>query len=151
MNEELASRRAQVYLPTQFYLGPYFLESKPLMQTQILKPNEADEYYFEEGCFILELSNSPADPGVSIARARVKPGVTTKMHRLKGVVERYVILAGIGKVKVAGLEPQQVSAGNVVIIPPLCPQKITNIGTEDLIFLAICTPRFTEEVYQNMD
>ena len=42
------------------------------MQTQILKANEADEYYFDEGCFILELSNSPADPGVSIARARVK-------------------------------------------------------------------------------
>ena len=45
------------------------------MQTHILKANEADEYYFDEGCFILELSNSAADPDVSIARARVKPGV----------------------------------------------------------------------------
>ena len=67
------------------------------MQSQILKANEADEYYFDEGCFILELSNSPADPDVSIARARVKAGVTTKLHRLKGVVERYVILTGIRK------------------------------------------------------
>ena len=121
------------------------------MQTQILKAHEADEYYFEEGCFILELSNSPADPDVSIARARVKAGVITKLHRLKGVVERYVILSGIAKVEVAGLEPQQLSAGNVVIIPPLCPQRITNIGTEDLVFLAICTPRFTENVYENLD
>jgi len=121
------------------------------MKTQILKANEANEYYFEEGCFILELSNSPADPDVSVARARVKAGVTTKLHRLKGVVERYVILAGIAKVEVAELEPQQVSAGDVVIIPSLCPQRITNIGTEDLVFLAICTPRFTEEVYENMD
>ena len=121
------------------------------MQTQILKANEAEEYYFEEGCFILELSNSPADPELSIARARVKAGVTTKLHRLKGVVERYIILAGIGKVEVAGLEPQKVSAGDVVIIPSLCPQRITNIGTEDLVFLAICTPRFTEQVYENMD
>jgi mannose-6-phosphate isomerase-like protein (cupin superfamily) len=121
------------------------------MQPQILKANETDEYYFDEGCFILELSNSPADPGVSIARARVKPGVTTKLHRLTGVVERYIILAGTGKVDVAGLEPQQVSAGDVVIIPSLCPQRITNTGTEDLVFLAICTPRFTEEVYENMD
>jgi len=121
------------------------------MQTQILKTNEADEYYFEEGCFILELSNTPADPDVSVVRARVKAGVTTKLHRLKGVVERYVILAGIAKVEVAELEPQQVSAGDVVIIPSLCPQRITNIGTEDLVFLAICTPRFTEEVYENMD
>jgi mannose-6-phosphate isomerase-like protein (cupin superfamily) len=121
------------------------------MQTQILKANEAEEYYFEEGCFILELSNSSADLDVSIARARVKAGVTTKLHRLKGVVERYVILSGIGEVDITGLEPQQLSAGDVVIIPSLCPQRITNIGTEDLVFLAICTPRFTEEVYENMD
>jgi len=124
------------------------------MQTQILKANEANEakeYYFEEGCFILELSNSPADPDVSIARARVKAGVTTKLHRLKGVVERYVILSGIASVEIARQQPQQLSAGDVVIIPSLCPQRITNIGTEDLVFLAICTPRFTENVYENID
>ncbi len=121
------------------------------MQTQILKANEADEYYFDEGCFILELSNSPADPDVSIARARVKAGVTTKLHRLKGVVERYVILSGKGKVDVAGVERQQVAAGDVVIIPSLCPQKITNVGTEDLVFLAICTPRFAKEIYEDLD
>ena len=121
------------------------------MQTQIIKINEADEYYFDEGCYILELSNSPADPVVSIARARVKAGVTTKLHRLKGVVERYVIISGIGNVEVAELEPQQVSAGDVVIIPSLCPQRITNIGTEELVFLAICTPRFTKKAYENMD
>lgn len=121
------------------------------MQTQILKANEADEYYFEEGCFILELSNLPADPNVSIARARVKAGVTTKLHKLNGVVERYVILAGVGEVEVAKLKPQQVSTGDVVIIPSMCPQRITNIGSEDLVFLAICTPRFTKGVYENMD
>ena len=90
-------------------------------------------------------------PDVSIARARVKAGVTTKLHRLKGVVERYVILSGMGKVEVSECEPQQVSKGDVVVIPSLCPQRITNIGTEDLVFLAICTPRFTEQVYENMD
>ena len=121
------------------------------MKSQIIKPNEADEYYFDEGCFILELSNSPADPIVSIARARVKAGVTTKLHRLKGVVERYVILSGMGKVEVSECEPQQVSKGDVVVIPSLCPQRITNIGTEDLVFLAICTPRFTQIIYENMD
>ena len=121
------------------------------MQTQILKANEVDEYYFDEGCHILELSNSPTDPDLSIARARVKAGVTTKLHRLKGVAERYVILSGIASVEVAGQLPQQLSAGDVVIIPSLCPQRITNIGTEDLVFLAICTPRFTENVYENID
>ena len=121
------------------------------MQAQILKANEADEYYFEEGCFSLELSNSAADPEVSNARARVKPGVTTKLHRLTGVIERYVILAGSANVEINGLPPQPVSVGDVVIIPPLNPQRITNTGTEDLVFLAICSPRFTENVYEDID
>jgi mannose-6-phosphate isomerase-like protein (cupin superfamily) len=127
------------------------IEDTTPMQTQIVRSNEADEYYFDEGCFILELSNSLADPNMSIARARVKAGVTTKLHRLKDVVERYVILSGMGKVEVAECEPQQVSVGDVVVIPSLCPQRITNIGTEDLVFLAICTPRFTQIIYENMD
>jgi len=41
--------------------------------------------------------------------------------------------------------------GDVVVIPSLCPQRITNIGNEDLVFLAICTPRFTQKIYENMD
>ena len=35
------------------------------------------EYYFEEGCFIAELSNSPQYPDLSVARARVPVGVTS--------------------------------------------------------------------------
>ncbi|MGZ8137482.1 MAG: cupin domain-containing protein [Methylococcaceae bacterium] len=121
------------------------------MQAHILKANETEEYYFAEGCYILELSNSPVDPDASIARARVKPGVTTRLHRLKGVIERYVILTGHAEVEVGGLAPQQLSVGDVVIIPPLCTQRITNIGTEDLVFLAICSPRFTSGVYEDID
>ena len=121
------------------------------MLPHVLKSNDADEYYFDEGCFILELSNSPADPDVSIARARVEPGVTTKVHRLKGVVERYVILAGVAKVQIGLQEPQHLVVGDVVIIPALCPQSISNIGTEDLIFLAICSPRFTVEAYESLE
>ena len=117
----------------------------------ILKANEADEYYFDEGCFILELSNTLADPDVSIARARVKPGVTTRLHRLNDVVERYVMLAGSASVEVGGLPPQALSAGDVVIIPSQCPQRITNTGADDLIFLAICSPRFTRAVYEAME
>ncbi|UOA07143.1 cupin domain-containing protein [Methylobacter sp. S3L5C] len=121
------------------------------MQIQILKPDEADQFYFDEGCFILELSNSPEDPGMSIARATVKAGVTTKLHRLNGIVERYVILSGSAKVEVGESGEQQLSAGDVVIIPSLCSQRITNTGTEDLVFLAICTPRFTEKAYENIE
>jgi len=121
------------------------------MQAKILTTPETDEYYFEEGCFILELSNSEQDPQLSIARARVERGMTTRLHRLSHTIERYVILSGIGSVEVADLPAQTVSAGNVVIIPPLCTQKITNTGTDDLIFLALCTPRFQTQFYEDID
>ncbi len=121
------------------------------MQAQILKTPESAEYYFEEGCFILELSNSAQDPQLSIARARVKTGVSTRLHRLNGIVERYVILSGTGSVEVDDLPAQTVSAGNVVIIPPLCAQKITNTGEEDLVFLALCTPRFEKQYYEDIE
>jgi oxalate decarboxylase/phosphoglucose isomerase-like protein (cupin superfamily) len=41
--------------------------------------------------------------------------------------------------------------GDVVLIPPMCRQRITNTGSEDLIFLAICTPRFSNDVYEDIE
>ena len=109
------------------------------------------EFYTPELCFINELSNGDADPEVSIARARVAAGVTTRWHRLHGTTERYVLLSGNGRVEVGSLPAQNAGPGDVVIIPPGCRQRITNLGTEDLIFLAICTPRFRPEAYEDID
>lgn len=111
------------------------------MKPIIRLAKDVDEYYFQEGCFIRELSNSELDT-LSIAQARVEPGVTTRWHWLKGTWERYVIISGEGCVEVGELTPQTVGAGDVVIIPPSCRQRITNTGSVDLIFLALCTPRF---------
>ncbi len=109
------------------------------------------EYLFiAEGCYITELSNTPTDPDVSIAKARLVPGVTTTWHRLNGVTERYCILEGIGVVEIGQEPPRQVSAGDVVIIPPMMRQRISNTGKTDLIFLAICNPRFTPECYESL-
>ncbi len=116
--------------------------------SKILNADESKEYFFDEGCFILELSNNPDDPDVSIARARVKPGVTTQWHRLQGIIERYVMLSGTGLVEVGELPAQVVTVGDVVLIPEQCPQRIRNIGTDDLVFLAVCSPRFVPEAYQ---
>jgi mannose-6-phosphate isomerase-like protein (cupin superfamily) len=97
------------------------------------------------------LSNSADDPGVSIARARVVPGTTTRWHRLRGISERYVIIEGTGLVEIDSLPAQEVNVGDVVIIPPEARQRIGNAGPDDLIFLAICSPRFREEIYEDMD
>ena len=109
------------------------------------------EFYTPERCYIVELSNTPDDPDVSIARARVAPGVATRWHRLAGTAERYVIIEGRGRVEVGDLSPQEVGPGDVVLIPPARRQRITNVGDEDLVFLAICTPRFLPQAYEDID
>lgn len=121
------------------------------MKEAIKQQDINNEYYTPEKCYITELSNTPDDPDASIARARVEPGVTTRWHRLKDTVERYYIVNGKGCVEVGVLPPQEVTAGDIVIIPPMCPQRITNIGSEDLVFLAICTPRFSNNVYEDIE
>jgi mannose-6-phosphate isomerase-like protein (cupin superfamily) len=108
------------------------------------------EFYTPEKCHIVELSNTPEDPELSIARARVEPGVTTEWHRVTHTTERYVILEGKGCVEVDSLSPQEVGPGDVVLIPPSCRQRISNIGRADLIFLAICSPRFRPEAYEQL-
>jgi mannose-6-phosphate isomerase-like protein (cupin superfamily) len=109
------------------------------------------EYFFAEGCFITELSNSDDDPAVSIARARLEPGKTTRWHYLHGTSERYVMVQGAGLVEVGDLPAQHVSDGDVVIIPAGTRQRIRNTGETDLVFLAICSPRFTPAAYVDVE
>ena len=121
------------------------------MQEAIKHQNFSSEFYTPEKCYITELSNTPDDPNASVARARVEPGVTTRWHWLIGTVERYYIVNGRGRVEVGNLPPQEVITGDIVLIPPMCRQRITNIGSQDLVFLAICTPRFSNDVYEDIE
>ena len=89
------------------------------MTPRIIPLNPAREYFFDEGCFINELSNSADDAAVSIAQARD--------------------------------QVQAVQPGDVVIIPPLCRQRIANTGGSDLVFLAICSPRFRPGCYEDLE
>jgi mannose-6-phosphate isomerase-like protein (cupin superfamily) len=121
------------------------------MKEEVRRMNPGLEFYTPELCYINELSNIPSDPDISIARARVQAGVSTRWHRLLGITERYVILEGNGLVEVGELVPQEVKNGDVVIIPPKCRQRITNIGANELVFLAICTPRFRQDAYEDIE
>lgn len=109
------------------------------------------EYFFEEGCFIRELLNSEGDPDVSVARARVRSGETTRWHRLEGLRERYIILDGNGRVEVGTRPAHDVGTGDVVQIAPGERQRITNSGDRDLVFLAVCTPRFSVDAYEDIE
>ncbi|MBD3401551.1 cupin domain-containing protein [candidate division GN15 bacterium] len=108
------------------------------------------EFYTEERCYIIEFLNEGSE-GVSIARARVEPGVTTAWHRLAATVERYVIEAGRGRVEVGQLPPTEVGPGDTVVIPAGERQRITNTGTDDLLFLCICSPGFRATNYESLE
>jgi mannose-6-phosphate isomerase-like protein (cupin superfamily) len=121
------------------------------MKAAIKTYDAAQEYNFAEGCYINELSSSSDDPHVSIARARLAPGKTTRWHYLKGTGERYVIQDGFGVVEIQDLSAKEVNAGDVVLIPPGARRRICNTGADDLVFLAICSPPFTADVYIDAD
>ena len=121
------------------------------MKITVIKPNVAKEFLTSERCRILEVWNTPEDADVSIARARVEPGVATKLHYLEGIHEHYLIVSGKGSVTIGDLPPTVVGAGDIVVIPKNTFQSITNIGDTDLIFYCICSPRFVAERYKQID
>ncbi len=104
------------------------------------------EYWTSERCFISELLNEPEYPEVSIARCRVEPGVTTQNHSLS-VHEVYVIESGEGLMMLDDQPPFPVGPGDTVAIPPGTPQQIRNTCSSDLLFMCVCTPRFTADCY----
>ena len=112
-------------------------------------PPESHGIWTEERCFIVEIWTHPLDPGVSLARARVAPGVTTAKHALASD-ERYLIERGRGRVELDGIETE-VSSGDVVLIPRGTTQRIQNLGSEDLVFLCVCTPRFEPVHYEDRE
>ena len=117
----------------------------------VLRFDAGREHFTPELCFINELSNVAGDAAVSIAQARVEPGVCTRWHRLHGIAERYVLLAGRGHVEVGDAPGEEVGPGDVVYIPPGCRQRIRCLGDAPLVFLAVCTPRFEQAAYEDIE
>ena len=98
------------------------------MKTVLVKGGSLKEFFTPERCFITEVWNTAADKSVSIARARVKPGVTTVPHFLDGIAERYLIFRGKGRIEAGDLENTEVNAGDLIVFPDKHPQSITNTG-----------------------
>ena len=121
------------------------------MRAAIKRHDQVAEYLSDENCHILEVANDADDEDMSIARARVEPGVTTAWHKLEGIGERYLIVSGRGRVEIGDLEAIEVGPGDVVRIPPGWRQRITNCGDRDLLFYALCTPRFRQQAYIDLE
>ena len=108
------------------------------------------EFWTEERCFITELHNCEQSPEASLAVARVEAGVTTQLHRLDGVTERYIVRKGEGLLEVDGMS-QKLTIGDQFVIPAGAAQRIANTGGGDLEFYCLCTPRFFPASYVNLE
>ena len=116
------------------------------MKPKIVKANSLKENPTVEHCLITE---NYSNENISIAQARVKPGITTLPHHLIDVNEIYLITNGEGQVDVGDLKTTKVTSGDLIVIPAGCPQRISNIGKNDLVFYCVCTPKFTSECYRD--
>ena len=113
----------------------------------VITPSESKEYFTQEQCYILELLNSEKNEDLSIARARVLPGVQTEWHYLMHTSEYYLIIQGKGYMEISNEVTKEVCEGDIVVIPKGKNQRIKNIGKNDLIFYCICLPRWQSENY----
>ncbi|TSA45151.1 MAG: cupin domain-containing protein [Deltaproteobacteria bacterium] len=121
------------------------------MKPEVKRQGRVQEFETSERCSILEVANDTGDEQVSIARAKVKPGTTTAWHKLNGITERYIIIAGKGRVQIGDSQPLDVHEGDVVRIPADTAQRIENMGEEDLVFYAVCSPRFRQKSYVSLE
>lgn len=79
----------------------------------------------------------------SFAHATVKPGDSTRPHKLK-TSEVYYILEGAGEMNIDN-EQKKVQSGHLIYIPPDAMQFIKNIGDKDLKFICIVDPAWRPE------
>jgi len=121
------------------------------MRPEIRKACTVCEFATAERCHITEIANDDGDEAISIARARVEPGVTTAWHALDGVDERYIVVSGRGRVEIGDLDAVDIEPGDVARIPAGARQRITNTGDEDLLFYAVCSPPFSNARYRNLE
>lgn len=108
--------------------------------------NDCVEFIAGDNCTLREILHPDKEAiavRYSLAHAMVKPGDTTRQHRLK-TAEVYYILEGEGVMHING-ESAPVRPGSTIYIPPRATQCITNSGPADLRFICIVDPAWRKE------
>jgi mannose-6-phosphate isomerase-like protein (cupin superfamily) len=108
--------------------------------------NYCEEFTAGDGSLLRQLLHPDTNDVAcrySLCHATVKPGQTTRPHKLK-TSEVYYILEGQGLMSTAGAL-EAVRPGQAIYIPPGSTQYIENTGNSDLTFLCIVDPAWRKE------
>ncbi|MFA4957245.1 MAG: cupin domain-containing protein [Candidatus Methanoperedens sp.] len=92
---------------------------------------------------LLHPDKADLDIRYSLAHAILKPGQTSRPHKLK-TSEVYYLLEGEGLMHIDD-EIERVHAGHTIYIPPNSTQFFQNTGKKDLIFICIVDPAWRKE------
>ncbi len=106
-----------------------------------LYENKVDELGIEFNVHLLPFKLEVLDPRI----VTVKPGKANEMHRHAHETV-FIFLQGKGKVKVDNYE-NEVGPGDFALIPRWSIHQSINIGTEDLVFLAVADFGITGKSY----
>lgn len=107
---------------------------------------DCEEFIAGDGSILRELLHpDKADLKLrySLAHAVVKPGQTTRPHRLR-TSEVYYIIEGTGIMHI-NEESAPVAPGQAIYTPPNARQRIRNTGASDLAFFCIVDPAWRKE------
>ena len=84
---------------------------------------------------------------MSVTWIEVPPGVDQALHSHEEAEQVYVVTAGSGSMTVAG-DTQELTEGDLVMVPPATDHSISNGGTSDLCCVSVQSPAVTvSEVY----
>ena len=84
---------------------------------------------------------------MSVTWIEVPPGIDQELHSHEGSEQVYVISSGRGTMTVAG-DTQEVSEGDLVMVPPATDHSIANQGDTELCCVSVQSPPVTvSEVY----
>ena len=72
----------------------------------------------------------------------VPPGIDQELHSHEEAEQVYVVCRGSGKMTVAG-DTQEVSEGDLILVPPATDHSIANEGDADLCCVSVQSPAVT--------
>lgn len=110
---------------------------------EIVARDQCRPFTAEDGSEIRELMarRNSSIRRQSLAEATLRAGLSTRAHLHPKAEEIYYILRGQGKMRMKSGE-KEVGPGDAIAIPAGHPHKISQLGTEDLVFLCCCVPGY---------
>jgi mannose-6-phosphate isomerase-like protein (cupin superfamily) len=108
----------------------------------VVKKNDVSPIESNHGEMIYELigrGGGGTSERLSIAHVVIPSGKSSRLHSHPDAEESYYMMSGQAMFVLDG-ESTIIGPGQTVLIPPDKSHQITNIGSEDVEFLAICVP-----------